>query len=66
VIVNKFFWSGAVLICTAPFLIDTDIGKTMICVGLSIVTIQAYRLKAYNMVIMNVVGILGYTFALFT
>lgn len=54
------------LICIAPFGIDTDQGKILICVGLFITTLQAYRLKAYNIVLCNVVGISGYVFALFT
>lgn len=59
-------WLGAMLVCIAPFRIDYIDGKTLIIVGLIILTGQAYRLKAYNIAICNAVGILGYMFALIT
>jgi len=52
--------------CTAPFIINTMLGKILMCIGLACLTLQTYGLKAYNIVFVNVVGILGYMFAIFT
>jgi len=59
-------WCGAIMLMIAPFHVDTRAGILGLCVGLLLVTIQMYRLKAYNMVLCNIVGISGYMFVLLT
>ena len=59
-------WFGAALLCAAPFLIDTTFGKSIACIGLACLTYQAYGLKAYNLIIINIVGILGYMSVILT
>jgi hypothetical protein len=50
--------------CVAPFFIDTAAGKICAIVGLALLTIQALDLKAYNLVLLNLVGTAGYIFSL--
>tara|TARA_R100000734_G_scaffold8901_1_gene6860 strand:- start:619 stop:780 length:162 start_codon:yes stop_codon:yes gene_type:complete len=49
----------------APFIIDTDGGKTMAIAGLVLLTIQALDIRAWNLVLLNLAGITGYTYALY-
>lgn len=57
-------WIGTVALATAPFFIDTLEGKALAIVGLLILSLQAYRLKAYNLILLNLVGVIGYSFAI--
>jgi hypothetical protein len=50
--------------CVAPFFIDTMPGKLCAIAGLVLLTVQALDLKAYNLIMLNVVGVAGYAFSL--
>ncbi len=54
---------GTGAMCIAPFFIDTLPGKLCAICGLLLLTIQALDLRAYNLVLLNLVGIAGYTFS---
>ena len=43
-----------------PFLIDTPAGKLMAISGLALLMLQAYDKKCYNLIILNLIGIIGY------
>jgi len=58
-------WVGAALMCAAPFIIDTDAGKLMAIVGLSLLTLQAIATRCYNLVLLNIIGIGGYLYAIY-
>jgi len=58
-------WIGTALLCVAPFIIDTDAGKVSMIVGLSLLSLQAYDKKCYNLLILNTIGIIGYASNLF-
>lgn len=60
-----FAWVGAVLVSTAPYLIDTPFGKWLAIVGIVCLTIQAIDLKAFNLIAMNTVAIGGYIYVLY-
>lgn len=53
-------WIGTALLGAAPFLIDTDAGKIMAITGLALLCLQAYDKKCYNLIILNLIGIIGY------
>tara|TARA_Y100000401_G_scaffold31206_1_gene22793 strand:+ start:354 stop:584 length:231 start_codon:yes stop_codon:yes gene_type:complete len=53
-------WIGTALVGAAPFLIDTAGGKVMAIVGLAMLCLQAIEKKCYNLVILNIIGIIGY------
>ena len=58
-------WVGTVCMAIAPFLIDYDIGKLLAISGLCLLTAQAYSCKLYNLIILNLIGIIGYTYAIY-
>jgi len=58
-------WCGAVCMALAPFAIDTDAGKLAAVGGLVLLTVQALDIRAYNLVFLNLAGIVGYTYALY-
>lgn len=53
-------WIGTALLGAAPFLIDTPAGKLMAISGLALLMLQAYDKKCYNLIILNLIGIIGY------
>jgi hypothetical protein len=58
-------WIGALCMAGAPFIIDTDAGKLAAIAGLVLLTIQALDIRAWNLVLLNLAGIIGYSYALF-
>ena len=58
-------WVGTVCMALAPFMIDYSAGKFLAIVGLTLLTIQAYSCKLYNLIILNSIGIIGYSYALY-
>ena len=58
-------WLGAVCMMAAPFIIDTDAGKLLAIAGLSLLTLQAIATRCYNLVLLNIVGMGGYIYALY-
>tara|TARA_R100001443_G_scaffold100987_1_gene108558 strand:+ start:465 stop:668 length:204 start_codon:yes stop_codon:yes gene_type:complete len=58
-------WVGAVLLCIAPPIIDTDLGKILAASGLAILCLQAWHKSCYNLIFLNIIGIGGYTYALY-
>lgn len=58
-------WIGAVCMMAAPFIIDTSAGKWLAVTGLVLLTLQAIANRCYNLVLLNVVGIGGYLYALY-
>ena len=57
-------WCGAGAMALAPFAIDTDAGKMAAIAGLVLLTVQALDIRAYNLVFLNLAGIIGYSYAL--
>ena len=58
-------WVGAACMVAAPFIIDTDAGKLLAITGLALLTVQAVATKSYNLIMLNVLGIGGYFYALY-
>ena len=58
-------WCGAGAMALAPFAIDTDAGKLAAIAGLLLLTVQALDIRAYNLVFLNLAGIIGYSYALY-
>ncbi len=57
-------WIGALCMAGAPFIIDTDAGKVAAIAGLVLLTVQALDIRAMNLVLLNLAGIIGYSYAL--
>lgn len=58
-------WVGAALMCTASFQIDSDAGKMAAIAGLLLLTLQAIANKCYNLVLLNIISIGGFFYALY-
>ena len=58
-------WLGALCMAGAPFIIDTDAGKIIAIAVLLMLTQQAADGKLWNLVCLNLAGIIGYTYALY-
>ena len=58
-------WLGAGCMALAPFAIDTDAGKLAAIAGVVLLTVQALDIRAWNLVFLNLAGIIGYTYALY-
>ena len=58
-------WLGAGALCVAPFIIDSTGGKILAIVGLAVLTLQAIRNSCYNLVLLNIIGIGGYFYAIY-
>ena len=58
-------WVGALLLCIAPPIIDTDLGKAFAIAGLGILCLQAWHKACYNLILLNIIGIGGYLYAIY-
>ena len=58
-------WLGALCMAGAPFIIDTDAGKIIAIAGVLMLTQQAADGKLWNLVCLNIAGIIGYSYALY-
>jgi hypothetical protein len=65
-IVSILAWIGSGALCIAPFFIDTASGKLLAVFGLSILIPQTIQKRAFNLTVLNCVGIIGYLWELFT
>ena len=57
---------GTSLMMFSPFVIDSWVGKMGMVFGLILITVQTQVTKQYNLSILNLVGIVGYLYALIT
>ena len=58
-------WLGTICMVIAPFIIDYNAGKYLAICGLALLTVQAIHCKMVNLITLNTLGILGYTYALY-
>jgi hypothetical protein len=59
-------WVGAAAMTAAPFLIDSDPGKSLAIIGLALLSIQALKFRAWNLIILNFAGIIGYSYSIWS
>jgi hypothetical protein len=64
-LINLTAWLGTLCLCLAPFIIDTTEGKFLAMLGLALLNLQAGHKACYNLLLLNTIGILGYTYALY-
>tara|TARA_B100000470_G_scaffold31308_1_gene21002 strand:- start:958 stop:1158 length:201 start_codon:yes stop_codon:yes gene_type:complete len=53
-------WIGAIALCVAPFYITTSEGQALAILGLALLTRQAISNRLWNLVTLNIIGIIGY------
>jgi len=54
---------GTLIMMVSPYLINLQIGKIGMVVGLSLLTIQTQKTKQYNLSFLNVVAVVGYLYS---
>jgi len=64
-LINLSGWVGALLLCIAPPIINTDLGKALAIAGLAILCLQAWQKECYNLILLNIIGIGGYLYAIY-
>ena len=57
-------WIGAAVMVAASFNMARPLGLKMAIVGLSLLTIQAYSSDTYNLIVLNLSSIIGFTLSL--
>jgi uncharacterized membrane protein len=57
---------GTGCMMVGPYFINFIVGKVLSVIGLSLLTIQTQKTKSYNLSLLNVVGIVGYLYSIFT
>jgi len=57
-------WIGAAIMVAASFNMARPLGLKMAVVGLSLLTIQAYSSDTYNLIVLNLSSIIGFTLSL--
>lgn len=57
---------GTACMMIGPFFINFLVGKILSVVGLTLLTVQTQKTKSYNLSLLNVVGIIGYLYSIFT
>ncbi len=58
-------WYGVAELAAAPFFITSIEGMALAASGLAALLFQAFNLRAYNLVILNLSGIVGYSFSIY-
>jgi len=57
-------WIGAAVMVAASFNMARPLGLKMAIIGLSLLTIQAYSTDTYNLIVLNLSSIIGFTLSL--
>lgn len=65
-IVSTLAWIGSGALCAAPFIIDSLPGKFIAVFGLLALIPQTLEKRAYNLTLLNCIGIIGYLYEIFS
>ena len=57
-------WIGAAIMVAASFKMSQPLGLKMAIVGLSLLTVQAFSNETYNLLILNLCSIIGFSLSL--
>jgi hypothetical protein len=63
-VIEVIGWVGAAVMVAASFNMARPLGLKMAIVGLSLLTIQAYSSDTYNLIVLNLSSIIGFTLSL--
>jgi len=63
-VIEVIGWMGAAVMVAASFNMARPLGLKMAIVGLSLLTIQAYSSDTYNLIVLNLSSIIGFTLSL--
>ena len=67
-LIYKIFviYIGTACMMVGPFFVNYFIGKALSVIGLGLLTVQTQKTKSYNLSLLNIVGIVGYLYSIFT
>lgn len=67
-LIYKIFviYIGTACMMIGPFFVNYFIGKALSVIGLGLLTVQTQKTKSYNLSLLNIVGIVGYLYSIFT
>tara|TARA_B100000676_G_C17474833_1_gene530463 strand:- start:8 stop:229 length:222 start_codon:yes stop_codon:yes gene_type:complete len=57
---------GTFCMMAGPFFVNDLSGKILCITGLTLLTIQTQKTKSYNLSLLNIVGISGYFYSIFS
>ena len=63
--VNKLAYMGTGILLVAPYLVSYTVGFILLVVGIAMLTPQVYKAKQWNLVLLNISSIIGYTLQIF-
>jgi len=63
-VIEVIGWVGAAVMVAASFNMARPLGLKMAIIGLSLLTIQAYSSDTYNLIVLNLSSIIGFTLSL--
>jgi len=63
-VIEVIGWVGAAIMVAASFSMARPLGLKMAIVGLSLLTIQAYSSDTYNLIVLNLSSIIGFTLSI--
>ena len=61
-----FYYLGSIIMVVAAFTVNSVTGKILYMIGLAIMIHQVYKAKMHNIVILNLVAILGFAYSIFS
>ena len=56
---------GTGVLLVAPYLVSYKIGFVLLALGIAMLTPQVYKAKQWNLVLLNISSVIGYTLQVF-
>ena len=64
-ITDKVAYMGTGVLLVAPYLVSYQIGFILLALGITMLTPQVYKAKQWNLVLLNISSVIGYTLQIF-
>ena len=62
---DKLAYMGTGILLVAPYLVSYQIGFILLVLGITMLTPQVYKAKQWNLVLLNISSVIGYTLQIF-
>ena len=62
---DKIAYMGTGVLLVAPYLVSYQIGFVLLALGITMLTPQVYKAKQWNLVLLNISSVIGYTLQVF-
>lgn len=62
---DKLAYMGTGVLLVAPYLVSYQIGFVLLALGIAMLTPQVYKAKQWNLVLLNISSVIGYTLQIF-